>query len=97
MSAGIIGGILGCILGVAGGAIGTYCSISNTQSPAEKTFMIKASVIAWVAILLFLVLMFLLPNPHRFWLWLPYGILLPLGIMKINKRVAEIRQEQETG
>ena len=96
MEAGIIGGILGCILGVLGGVVGTYCSIKNTQSPAEKTFMIKASIVAWVAISIFLLLMFLLPNPYRFWLWVPYGILLPLGIIKINKRVAEIRETANT-
>jgi len=92
MSAGLIGGIIGGILGILGGVIGTYCSITNTESPAEKAFMIKASIVAWVAVTLFLILMFVLPTPYRFWLWVPYGILLPLGIMKINKRISEIRE-----
>ena len=91
MNAGIIGGIIGCVLGLTGGIIGTYCSIKNTQSPAEKAFMIRASIVTWIAVILFLAFMYLLPNPYRFWLWLPYGILLPLGIMKMNRRIAEIR------
>ena len=60
MSAGLIGGIIGGLFGVIGGVIGTYCSIKNTKGPLEKSFMIKASVIAWVAITLFIVL--LLPH-----------------------------------
>jgi hypothetical protein len=92
MNAGIVGGIVGSVFGIAGGIIGTYCSIKNTKGPLERTFMIKASVIAWIAITVFLVLMFVLPNPYRQWLWIPYGILLPLGIIKLNKRVAEIRE-----
>ncbi|MEN8206428.1 MAG: hypothetical protein ABFS24_10500 [Pseudomonadota bacterium] len=91
MNAGIIGGILGAIFGIGGGLIGTYYSIKNTKGPLERAFMVKASVIAWIALIIFLTLMFLLPNPYRFWLWVPYGILLPLGIVRINKRVAEIR------
>ncbi|MEM7016673.1 MAG: hypothetical protein AAF512_04945 [Pseudomonadota bacterium] len=92
MDAGIIGGILGAIFGIAGGVIGTYFSIKNTKGPLERIFMIKATVIAWTAIIIFLVLMYVIPNPYRLWLWVPYGILLPLGIIKINKRVAQIRE-----
>ncbi len=92
MNAGIVGGILGAIFGIAGGVIGTYYSIKNTKGPLERSFMIKASVIAWIAIIVFIVLMLMVPNPYRLWLWVPYGILLPLGIIKLNKRVAEIRE-----
>lgn len=92
MNAGIIGGILGAILGIGGGVVGTWFSIKNTKGPLERAFMIKASVIAWIAISVFLILMFVVPNPYRLWLWVPYGILLPLGIIKTNKRVAEIRE-----
>ena len=94
MDAGLIGGIVGSVVGVAGGAIGTYCSIRNTKGPLERAFMVRASVVAWVAIALFLGLMFVLPSPYRFLLWIPYGILLPLGIIRINKRIAEIRESE---
>ena len=94
MDSGLIGAILGGVLGVAGGAIGTYFSIKNTKGPIERAFMIQASVIAWVAVVLFVGLMFLLPSPYRYLLWIPYGILLPFGIMKVNKRLAEIRNSE---
>ena len=94
MDVGLIGGLIGGAIGLAGGVFGTYCSITNTNGPLERAYMIKASGVIWVGVTLFLVLMFLLPNPYRFWLWVPYGILLPLGIMKLNKRIAEIREAE---
>ena len=90
----MIGGIAGGIVGVIGGLIGTYFSIVNTQSRKERAFMIRASIITWVAITGFVALLILLPHPHRLWLWVPYGILLPLGIIKVNRRVAEIRAQE---
>ncbi|MBI4558464.1 MAG: hypothetical protein HY706_12855 [Candidatus Hydrogenedentes bacterium] len=94
MNAGWIGGIIGGMVGVAGGIIGTYFSIKNTNGPRERAFMIRMSVVVWVAVTLFLGLMFVLPNPYRFFLWIPYGILLPLGIVYSNRRQQKIRQEE---
>ena len=94
MSAGLVGAIIGCILGIGGGVIGTYFSINNAKGPMEKAFMVKASIVTWIAIILFLVLMFLLPNPYRHMLWIPYGILLPWGIIKMNKKIAKIRETE---
>ena len=58
MNTGLVGGIAGGVIGLLGGIIGTYCSIKNTKSPRERAFMVKASVLCWIAILLFLSLMF---------------------------------------
>ena len=91
MDVGLVGGLIGGTIGVIGGAIGTYASISNTNSAAERAFMIKASVVVWVAIILFLILLLTLPKPYNFLMWIPYGIFLPLGIIKMNKTVASIR------
>jgi len=91
---GIIGGIIGSIIGLIGGIIGTYCSIKNTNGHKEKTFMVKISIIGWIGIIAFLALMFLLPSPYRFFLWIPYGVILPIAIIKGNKILAKIRQEE---
>ena len=96
MNIGLIGGIAGGVLGLTGGIVGTYFSIKNTNGPREKTFMIKASIWGWIGILVFLVLMLLLPNPYRFLLWIPYGILLPIAIIRGNKIQAKIRQEESS-
>lgn len=91
---GLIGGVVGSAIGVTGGIIGTYYSIKNTKGPKERAFMQKASIVCWVAIGLFLGLMVLLPTPYRFLLWIPYGILLPLGIIFSNRTQQRIRKEE---
>jgi hypothetical protein len=91
---GTIGGVLGALGGLLGGAIGTYCSIHNTQGPLEKHFMIKTAVVAWIAIGVFLGLMFWMPDPYRWLLWIPYGIFLPLGIRHVNRKQRRIKNEE---
>lgn len=93
---GWIGGILGGVLGLAGGIIGTYCGIRNTNGPRERRFMVRAAVVTWVGVLLFLALLFWLPSPWRFLLWVPYGILLPVGIILGNRRQQQIRREEDS-
>ncbi|MBP7274632.1 MAG: hypothetical protein KBA51_00335 [Kiritimatiellae bacterium] len=94
---GWIGGIVGSIMGLAGGVVGTRCSIRNASGPRERAFMIKASFVAWGAILIFLILMIALPDPWRWFLWIPYSILLPLGIIFGNRRQQAIRREESQG
>jgi len=91
---GIIGGLLGAIGGLLGGIIGTYCSIRNTQGPLEKRFMIKMAAIAWLAIGVFLGSLFWLPATYRWFLWIPYGILLPVGIRYANRKQQRIKNEE---
>lgn len=90
---GWIGGIIGGVIGLVGAVIGTYFSIKNTHSPRERTFMAYSAVVCWVAGLVFLTLLFILSNPYRWLLWIPYGILLPLGIRYGNRRQQVIRRE----
>lgn len=94
MHPGLIGGIAGGVIGLAGGLIGTYFSIKNTNSPVERRFMIHASVVIWIGGLLFLGLLIGLPSPYRWLLWIPWGILLPAGILYGNRRQQQIRREE---
>jgi hypothetical protein len=94
MDAGMIGGIIGSAIGLAGGVIGTYFSIRNTRGPRERAFMIKASASAWIAVTAFLAGLLLLPKPYNWFMWLPYGIALPLGIRWCNQRQQTIRAEE---
>jgi len=50
--------------------------------------------VMWVAGIAFLTLMFLMPVPWRFLLWIPYGILLPFGIIFGNRSQQRIRKEE---
>ena len=94
---GLVGGIAGGVIGLAGGVVGTYCSIKNTKGPRERSFMIKSAAVCWIAILIFLALLLALPNIYRWILWIPYSILLPLGIAYCNRRQREIRQQESRG
>ncbi|MCF7855776.1 MAG: hypothetical protein K9N51_13325 [Candidatus Pacebacteria bacterium] len=91
---GWIGGILGGIIGLIGGIIGTYFSIKNTNGPRERSFMIRSAVIFWVGGIIFLTLLLALPNPYRWFVWIPYGILLPLAITFGNRKQQAIRLEE---
>jgi uncharacterized membrane protein YfcA len=92
---GLIGGIIGGVLGCIGGIIGTYFSIKNVNGPREKAFMVRCVVVGWIAIAVFLTLLFLLPHPYRYLLWIPYGIALPLGIRYGNRKQNMIRESEK--
>ena len=95
MNVGAIGGIMGGVLGLAGGAVGTYASIKNTGGPRERLFMVRVAVVAWVGITLFLALLFVLPSPYRWLIWIPYGVALPLAIVSLNRKQQAIRSDEE--
>ena len=48
-----IGAIAGAVIGLAGGAVGTWFSIRNTNGPRERAFMVKAAAVAkkWPALM----------------------------------------------
>jgi Ca2+/Na+ antiporter len=91
---GLIGGIAGGILGLLGGIVGAYFSIKNTNSQPERAFVIKCSVVCFIAVSVFCALMFTLPSPYRYLLWIPYSILLPWGIMVLNRKQQRIRETE---
>ena len=95
MHPGLVGGVVGSVIGITGGAVGTYFSIKNTNGPHERAFMVRCSVIGWIALLTFLALLLLLPTPYNFLVWIPYGILLPWSIITLNRKQAAIREAEK--
>ena len=95
MDGGMVGGIIGGTLGLMGGAIGTYASIKNTAGPRERQFMVRIAIVTWVVVTLFVVLLFVLPSPYRWLLWIPYGVALPLAIVALNRKQQAIRSEEQ--
>jgi len=96
---GIIGGIVGSALGILGGLFGTYCSIKNTRTPAERTFMVRASIGMWAVMILLvglpLVLAIVGVIPRWFY-WVAFGlffVLLGPSIVWLNKKQAALREE----
>jgi len=94
MNAGLIGGILGGVLGIAGGVIGTYFSIKNTNGPKERSFMIKTSIVFWIFAVVFITFLLVIRSPYKWFLWIPYGVFLPISIQFVNKRLSQIRKEE---
>ena len=94
MDTGIVVGVVGGVIGALGGMAGTYFSIKNTAGPRERSFMIQVAVVGWLMITLFLIGLFLLPQPFNCLLWVPYGIALPLCILWCNRRQRAIRAEE---
>lgn len=95
MDVGLLGGIVGGMVGLAGGAVGTYASIKRTEGPRERQFMVRAAIAAWVGITLFLVLLFVLPSPYRWLIWIPYAVALPLAIVSVNRKQQAIRADEQ--
>lgn len=91
---GITIGIIGSVVGILGGLVGAYCSIHNTNGPRERAFMIKCSVYCGLGVTAFLILLFLLPHPYRWFLEIPYIIALPVAIVKCNRIQARIRAQE---
>jgi len=90
-----IGVIVGVTVGIAGGVIGTWATVRSAQGPRERAFVIKVAIGFWALIGLFLIALFKVPHPLRMWLWMPYVVILPMAILKCNRRQAQIRREEE--
>ena len=92
--AGWIGPIVGGGIGLLGGVIGTYFTIKNTKGRLERAFAIKASVLCWVLVLLFVAGMALIPWWYKLLLVIPYLVGLFFGIRKWNEIQFRIRKEE---
>ena len=91
---GWIGGIGGSVIGILGGAFGTYCAIRGTKGPVERAFVVRISAICWVLALAFLLGMLLIPSWYKFLLFIPYTLLMIFGILWLNKTQCRIRNEE---
>lgn len=97
MHPGLAGGLIGGLLGLIGGIFGTRAAIKNTSGARERAFVVKAVAIGWAVGLAFFALLILLPSPWRFALWVPYGIFLPLAVIKGNRALEKIRRKDAAG
>jgi Ca2+/Na+ antiporter len=93
-SIGWAGAIVGSVVGILGGVVGNYFSVKNTNSPRERAFMIKASVVCWVFVLTFVLGMCLIPGFYKILLVPIYVVGLVAGILLGNKKQAQIRSEE---
>ena len=90
----MIWGVVGSIVGVIGGLVGTYIPIANSQSQRERNFLIQCSIVVWVFIAGFLTLLLTLPSPYSHLLWIPLGASMTYGMRYINETQSRIRMEE---
>jgi hypothetical protein len=91
-------GIIGAVIGLAGGALGTYFSIHSTKTPAERAFMAKGAVAMWIVMALLFVDLYLtiLGLVPRWTFWTSVGtfwLLMMLAIPWQNRRLRRLRGE----
>lgn len=94
MDTGLIGGIVGGVIGICGGVIGTYFGISRTNGPRERALMCRWAVTIWIGVIVFLCVLFLLPQNYRWVPWIPYGLALGFSIRTCNREQQRIRDEE---
>ena len=94
---GVIGGVAGALVGLAGGAFGTWASVHATRTPEERRFVIRVAVVLWAAlgVLLGVPLALVLLGVVPVWLtWVPMTVaFIALGpfIRWANARQATLR------
>lgn len=88
---GLIGAVGGTLLGVLGGVYGTWNGIKKTKGPRERAYVVKLSVLYWIVVPLFVVLVFVLPKPWNHYIWLPYGLWLSYTIRRSALKQQAIR------
>jgi hypothetical protein len=57
--------------------------------------MVRVAISSSIGVTLFLMLLFVLPNPYRWLIWIPYGVALPFAIVAMNSKQRAIRSDEE--
>ncbi len=82
---GLIGAVVGSIVGVAGGLLGTWMSIRNLSRGEQMSFMARMAVVGWMGAVGFCVALLLIPTPWNVCLWLVYVPGLFIFIRHVNR------------
>jgi RNA polymerase sigma factor (sigma-70 family) len=103
----LLGMWLGPIIGVAGGIFGTAQSIRSTQTPRERRFVIRFSIMVWVYVILAMAVLFGVQHVSQthHWsvktriiaqcsFWLIYGATLVALVLKWKVRHQALRREE---
>ena len=92
---GLYGGIIGGVLGLLGGIYGTYRSYRSANGPKERRAIITFALCTLLFITLFLILLFLTPTQHRWLLFLPYALILPLGLITGSRKINAAHESEK--
>lgn len=92
---GLLGAVFGSVIGLAGGLLGTWMSLQNLPSGAQRDFMKQAAPLGWAGVLGFTATTQLVPAPGKWLLWIAYGPLLLWFIRYGNHRLAVLNASQD--
>jgi Ca2+/Na+ antiporter len=101
--AGAVGGVLGALIGLGGGVFGTYCSIKNTRTAAERRFMVRSSVVLWLVVIVMVLVPSTLSPFGIIPVWLQwmlmalFAVMLLPFILWVNRYQAQLRGPQGPG
>jgi hypothetical protein len=88
MSAGIVGGLVGCTLGVLVGILGTFFCIRNANGAEARVTMIKWALIIWGGLSAFAGLLIVTPKEHCWSIWLLYAAFTYWAVHAMNREQA---------
>lgn len=92
MDSGTLGALIGCVLGLGGGAIGTYVEFRRAQTARQRRGVALYAGALWLVVISFVAGWYLLPATYHPWLWPVYGIALFVAV-----RYASWRREADAG
>lgn len=92
----LIGTVIGSLVAIAAGVIGSFFCIKNTRGLAQGRFSIKFVVIAWLLISLYLALAFTVPVEYKPYIQIVYVFLLITVIVWGNRQLRAIHNSEQT-
>ena len=83
----VFGGLLLLI-----GAVGTFHSVKNTKGPRERVFATRSNLGAWIAIFVFFMTVYFLPEPYNYLVVVLYFAAFPFVVYRVCSRRLKIRR-----
>lgn len=94
--------IVGYSMVALGGGLATYLTIKDTEMHAERILMVRASIVVWMLVIVFIILPLTFGDSLGipYWLYFLWFLLfwafIEWATNKIDKRRANLRQEKES-
>ena len=98
MTTGWTGILVAVVFGLAAVVLGAYNIFKYVQNPRERGILLLHSVAGGFVTAVFLSLLFNLPSPYRFLIWIPYLLLVVVLIVLAKhalKRVAHKETDED--
>jgi hypothetical protein len=74
------------------GAVGTFHSAKNAKGPRERAFATQTNLFAWMAVFLFFMVIYFLPEPYNYLIVVLYFAAFPFIVYRVCSRRLKIRR-----